>query len=144
MNTTTLNMTTLDGGVIIKKSEGGGSTPPSGGSNVEYLDTSEFALEPTQRQEELFRCALYHKILFDNKEGFRVSGVNAFAWGPEFNAGAFIITAIAIDFSQEVKLGGLSGSSSSTMKEFLFSFGLTQAELDAIPRITKEEFYNLD
>lgn len=36
MNTTTLNMTTLDGGVIIKRGEGGGSapTPPSGGSNL--------------------------------------------------------------------------------------------------------------
>jgi hypothetical protein len=35
MNTTTLNMTTLDGGnVIIKKGQGGGSTPPSGGGNL--------------------------------------------------------------------------------------------------------------
>ena len=41
MNTTTLNMTTLDGGVIIKK-RGSGSTPPSGesASTMEYLDVS--------------------------------------------------------------------------------------------------------
>lgn len=33
MNNTTLNMTTLDGGVIIKKGGGGGTTPPSGGES---------------------------------------------------------------------------------------------------------------
>jgi hypothetical protein len=42
MNVTTLNMTTLDGGVIIKKGGGGGSTPtpPSGGSNWRFFDVS--------------------------------------------------------------------------------------------------------
>lgn len=35
MNTTTLNMTTLDGGVIIKRGGGGTPTPPSGGEVLE-------------------------------------------------------------------------------------------------------------
>lgn len=44
MNTTTLNMITLDGNVIIKKGGGGTPTPPSGGesggSSWRYFDVS--------------------------------------------------------------------------------------------------------
>lgn len=52
MNTTTLNMTTLDGGIIIKRGEGGGSTPPSGGSSWRYFDlkalraNAKYVLDP--------------------------------------------------------------------------------------------------
>lgn len=37
MNTTTLNMTTLDGGVIIKKGGGGGNAPTSGESDWVFM-----------------------------------------------------------------------------------------------------------
>lgn len=56
MNTTTLNMTTLDGGIIIKRGEGGGGTPtpPSGG---DVLEGEYFLAKPNGK---------YKKITFIN------------------------------------------------------------------------------
>lgn len=48
MNVTTLNMTTLDGGVIIKKGGGGTPTPPSGGEGWVYYKFDGKAVENTE------------------------------------------------------------------------------------------------
>ena len=48
--------------------------------------------------------------------------------------------AVCIDFNLVIKYPDWE----VTNKEFLLENGFTQEELDAIPRITKEEFYNLD
>ena len=62
MNTTTLNMTTLDGGVIIKK--GNAPAPPSGGGN---LSPDAIVYEPNgwywRAKEGTYNLSAYYQIL---------------------------------------------------------------------------------
>jgi hypothetical protein len=125
-------MTTLDGGVIIKR--GNAPAPPSGGtseSNIEYLDVSGFPAEV----EPLF---LMFSILakYSTEYGtviatpFMTANINV---GKQFKA-------VMIDFTTQICEMGHIG----TIKDALIAQGITQADLDSIPRITKEEFYTLD
>ena len=142
MNITTLNMTTLDGGVIIKKETA--PAPPSGGesggSNLEYLDVSGLSAE--ERGMISLYLAMYARGVHDDGAGNKsllVASLAAFAngfglveWGKE-------ISAIAIDLSAEVILAGNKMTVSEVFP--LVSGGI---DLASIPRITKEQFYDLN
>jgi hypothetical protein len=137
MNTTTLNMTTLDGGnVIIKRGEGGGSTPtpPSGeSSSIEYLDVSIF---PAEIVGSLFVPYSISARGMSNPDRVFVMP-SAIAIGAIDN---ITIEAVAVDFSlQVIEMGTIS-----TIKDAFIAQGVTQSDFDSIPRITKEQFYSLD
>lgn len=52
--------------------------------------------------------------------------------------------ALAIDFSQEVGMLMDETMQSTTVAQAVLSNGVTQEQIDVIPRITEEEFYNLN
>ena len=144
MNTTTLNMTTLDGGVIIKK--GTAPAPPSGGGSGddgwEYykVDSSFNAL----KEEELsavangvagmlslcyMGCITDGRLLpqpwlgYGNKlQGFKVFGEGAY-W-------------------EMLNSGGLNSFKDLTKEPFLSEFGTTPLLplTNALTPCTKEEF----
>lgn len=151
MNTTTLNMTTLDGGVIIKK--GTAPAPPSGGesggSNVEYLDLSG---------DSPLRDALIQLCYLIKTDGFKierpdssssiergilpVSGLMQFMVDRPYEEYLIFlgsIKAVSIDFNTEIIVSG-----TDTIMPIKDAFTGAEELLDAIPRLTKEQFYSLD
>lgn len=143
MNVTTLNTTTLDGGnVIIKKGGGGTPTPPSGGSNVEYLDLSGV-------EDPLLTLIIgFAPLCKINNDG--TMAVGAPFYGLRFFTGELgtrvtHVKAVGIDLSQrfDIKMG--TEAMNISLIDYLTMMGVaTQADLDAIPRLTKEQFYSLD
>ena len=136
MNTTTLNMTTLDGGVIIKKG-GGGSTPPSGGSTIEYFvyDKGTASAVGTYAQyvkidamEGMLKAVMPYSLV--------VSGIIEQMGGE--------IKAFGVNLNEGVLLVQGDVFRDSTILEALAENGITREKIDAIPRITKEQFYTLD
>ena len=51
------------------------------------------------------------------------------------------IGAVAYNFSKELSL---TDGSQMTMKDYLLANGITEEQISALPRITKEEFYNFE
>jgi hypothetical protein len=129
MNTTTLNMTTLDGGVIIKRGEGGGSTPPSGGeSAMEYWDISA-------NNGILSETALFFLLVKDESEyGINILSVH------NLTTSNINPIAIALDRSIEIVLEGNKMSVGAALD----GFGLADFTQFGWESITKEEFYNLE
>ena len=127
MNTTTLNMTTLDGGVIIKR--GTAPAPPSG-SNVEYWDCS--AQSGIIGEISLFFIQMKYSF---QGAGFVASFVDYkdenFTTPP---------TAISLDRSMLVNLEGTLQS----VGEWLTAFGIDDFTQFGWVQITKEQFYSLD
>ena len=127
MNTTTLNMTTLDGGVIIKKGEGGGSTPPSGGeSTIEYVSVEGKKI--FEWGEALAITAFLVKmptkivpVVLLTLMGETVNDAIAFALDP----------TMEFDFQ----------GTRMTIADFLVSMGV---DLSTYTHLTKEQFYSLD
>ena len=164
MNTTTLNMTTLDGGnVIIKRGESGGSTPPSGGesggSTFEYLDITNVTGMGGQLKFLLlqlsYMCKIPQSALIKDPNNAESSvtihqGVApSSGWvgasvkfdpGTEaFRLALDAVSAMSINFSDTINMRGQV----MTIGETFAMYGV-QAEIDAIPRPTKEQFYTLD
>jgi hypothetical protein len=151
MNTTTLNMTTLDGGnVIIKR--GTAPAPPSGGSTFEYLDITNVTGMGGDLKflllQMAYMCKVPQTFKVDSKtikQGINPAGAfmtMAGAFLPsseEFNIVMNGITAMSVNFSDTINIQGQV----LTIGEMFAMYGV-QAEIDAIPRITKEEFYSLD
>lgn len=142
MNTTTLNMTTLDGGAIIKK--GTAPAPPSGGggdSTIEYLDM-------TNVSSESWMMNLLIVSLFV-KQPITLDGATANTVFPTFQSQTMRgdlmgVNQVAIDFKATIAMSMDGMTQTMTVADFLIQNGATQEKLDALPRITKEEFYNLD
>ena len=131
MNTTTLNMTTLDGGVIIKK--GTAPAPPSGGesggeSAMEYWDVSanvallsEFALfVPWAKTSSEYGIDILSAYNLETKDIQPI--------------------AIALDRDAIIALE----SSKMTVGDFLEASGIPNLTQFGWVRITKEQFYTLD
>lgn len=140
MNTTTLNMTTLDGGIIIKRGEGGGSTPPSEGERV----VSYYSI-PNDADVFIKRMAV---TLATYIKGTLSTGTKCVEMG-----GAFAmrgsdtvhdwVEAVAIEW--DAFYSNVSGTS-LTCKEYLEQIvGISIEEFNQFyPSITKEQFYTLD
>lgn len=197
MNTTTLNMTTLDGGVIIKKGEGGSgatinnqdkvvditengttevvadggftglgkvtintevSRGESGGSTFEYLYITNVAGLGSGVKNLLLQMAYMCKIPktteIQHPNGESYTTLNAgvapgnsvailvgmfFDNAEATNSVMDAVSAISINFSDTINTQGQV----LTIGEVFAMYGL-QANIDAIPRITKEQFYSLD
>lgn len=146
MNTTTLNMTTLDGGnVIIKKGEGGGSTPPSG-SNVEYLDLRGVEAGQLRNFLVAFAANLNVEITEGGLVGAKMAGLT---WGYldimfDTAINPNWAKAISIDLTTNIIQEQDGQQMVMTIRELITALGLNPADIDAIPRITKEQFYSLD
>lgn len=139
MSITTLNMTTLDGGVIIKKEGGGGTTPPSGGESGggdwHYFDVS--GLEGVQKLQAI-QIAMTHKIQGESIENVLgvASVVFPTGFGYMLSVGEEEIKAIGTDYSIEISIG----EQSITIEQSI----TTAPWYGQVPEITKEEFYSLD
>jgi hypothetical protein len=143
MNTTTLNMTTLDGGnVIIKRGEGGGSMPPSGGSNVEYYDVSGLnailaivlAGVSVNVKWDSLGSVDHHPIVIAPM-GMIGLPRKEDGYTPDAN-----ILAVAVD-KTIVMYDRLFGETPISVGDFIEGADI---DLASIPRITKEEFYSLE
>ena len=145
MNTTTLNMATLDGGVIIKK--GTAPAPPSGGesggsgesaSTIEYLDltglaTLQLSYFATSSQE------LHLKMTIQGQEMVAV--------GPAAQLVSQVSSASTIyakiDFDAPIIMVQGTMRQDLKVRDYILS-KVSESDLDAIPRLTKEQFYSLD
>lgn len=149
MNNTTLNMTTLDGGVIIKR--GTAPAPPSGGesggSTIEYLDVSGLGETNESLRNGLVMFADIVKS--KNEEGTFVgvclTGIQMLFGITTNNATTCV--AVAVDFSRHIK--GMGNEEGQAFEMSIFDLlvtmvGTTAEQLDSIPRLTESEFYSLD
>jgi hypothetical protein len=185
MNTTTLNMTTLDGGnVIIKRGEGGGATinnqdkvvditengttevvadggytglgkvtintevSGGGGSNVEYLDLSGGSP---------LRDALVSFCYLIKTSGFNIEHPDSSSWSAGrgiIPAGNLIPTMVGMTYDDysivmdSIKAVAVDFNTEIVMQDVIMPIEVvfTGAEelLNAIPRLTKEQFYTLE
>lgn len=138
MNTTTLNMTTLDGGVIIKK--GTAPAPPSGG---ESASTIEYFVYDKGTASAVGTYAQYVKI--EAMEGMLKAVMPYSPTTSEIQEQmGGEIKAFGVNLNERVLLVQGDVFRDSTILEALAENGITREKIDAIPRLTKEEFYNLD
>ena len=139
MNTTTLNMTTLDGGVIIKKETA--PAPPSGGesgntSNWKYFDTTKATVSEAQKPIIDIIFSIFKESYF----GFTSIACNAPKledWEKKY------VVAMATDFNLKIYHPEITITGIKTIEETIGgvealeqAFGLTE--------ITKEQFYTLE
>ena len=108
-----------------------GGSGEGGGSNVEYLDVRGLGL---LNMEALTVAAVLIKAYIDNS--ISVVPYAIFSTVQEKEAFAF-----AVDFSLEIAVPEFG---TITAKQLLIMQGMPEAELDSIPRITKEQFYDLN
>ena len=145
MNTTTLNMTTLDGGVIIKK--GTSPAPPSGGgaSTIEYLDVS--GLDSASKNQLMMVSLIARTSQFEmmgQVQKSQVIPLSSMLLSISFEPTAYdaysnAVNAIGVDFTMQIKSQSTTGTVFDEVKKMP-----VYEQLDAIPRLTKEEFYTLD
>ena len=135
MNTTTLNMTTLDGGVIIKK--GTAPAPPSGGESGGewiYLDYKKIPEDEWWGGIVLGMC---YTAKLNMGGSIQIRPLNYYlVQGDNINEIAETVVAIAID------RGTLIGS----VEEGLYPLGTIFSSVSNLDDycITKEQFYSLD
>lgn len=111
----------------ITSGSGGGES----GSTIEYLDVSGFPSEPVMF---LSTYSILCRVLGNAREGVLTTAIMM------QNPTVYSIKYIAIDFSLEL----LEGKTKASIKDILIAQGFTQDDIDAIPRLTKEQFYDLN
>ena len=120
--------------------QSGGSGSGSGeASTIEYLDVSEMTDEMSNKKLSLIFLSYLTKYVNNNIVTISGGG-SLFVVANNNDAQLNGVVAIAIDFNAKIVL---EGNTFKTILEYL-SDSFSQEELDSIPRITKEEFYNLD
>ena len=120
---------------VPQSGEGGGES----GSTMEYLDVSG---QSNIGKHIISIYATFVKGYADGVNGY-ATGVPLYSFGLMSSNMFDSISAIAIDFSYVVKWKQGDSITSMTIGESLIKSGITQADIDAVPRITKEEFYTL-
>ena len=145
MNTTTLNMTTLDGGVIIKK--GTAPAPPSGGGEsggglyMKYYDVDAIASSVGVEKQQLLNDLseqlyfIFMLVRLYNPD-IEMGGVMPFYI---YTAGSFnLIKGVGILYGYELSEGGMQFVITPEFIASKLGTPLDQFE------ITEAEFYNLD
>lgn len=109
-------------------------------STTEYLDVSGTS---SLVKASVVQHAIYVKGRVE-AYGAKIVGVTLYTFGAMAENAIEAISAIAIDFAVEtiVEIGG--DLTRQTIKDAVLVNGATQADIDAIPRITKEQFYTLE
>ena len=142
MNTTTLNMTTLDGGVIIKK--GTAPAPPSGesgGSSWRYFDTTKATVTQDSLPIIKMLFPLFKENLNDNLKSILCGAPPLADWEEK------IVLAVATDFNLKIyNLAFTSLEELKTIEEVINGMGGVEGLEQALgfTEITEAEFYNLD
>jgi hypothetical protein len=121
----------------------GGSTPdtPSGESDIEYLDITNAPSEGWL--SILLTCSLFVKQEVKLGENSANSVFPTFQ-SQTMRGDLMGVNQLAIDLNALVALSVNGIVQTMTVAEFLTGAGATQEQLDAIPRITKEQFYDLN
>lgn len=120
---------------------GGGTSE----SNIEYLDVSGLGETNEFLRNSLVLVADIVKS--KNEEGTFVgaclTGIQH-AFGITTN-NATTCVAVAVDFSRHIKCKGDEGALDLSIAELIIMMvGVTQEQLDSLPRLTKEQFYTLE
>ena len=123
---------------------GSGGSGESGGddSSIEYLDVNGFDITDKNSKYAFL-------VMYSNSIKAKTMGYVAFCPSGMYDSMAGMsnidILAVAIDFNLPTNA---FGETLKTTKEYILSFpgdfGFTEEELDAIPRLTKEQFYSLE
>ena len=123
------------------------NTNVEGGGSIEYLDVS--GLGETNESLRNVLAIFADIVKSKNEEGTFVgaclSGIQTL-FGFTTNS-ATTCVAVAVDFSSHIKGVGNEAGQVVEMSFFdvlVTTLGATQDQLDAIPRITKEQFYDLN
>ena len=126
----------------VNFNEGGGSGSGSGeASTIEYLDVSN--MDDNDNKVNLITKS---NIIRIEKDGYIMCTTPTMVLDSTLTIGQLLdyfasaTIAVCIDFNLVHKYP----DGEFTNKELLFEHGFTQEQLDAIPRITKEQFYNLE
>lgn len=123
--------------VNVPQSGGDAPSQPSGGSSIEYLDVSDIDIANGGEKTGTLIATCYHmngELSSVGKFVLPIGQVYVFK-----TSNLTSVKYLAFDFSSKYMAGGMS----FTIKEALLQVGWTEAELDAIPRVTKEEFYTI-
>ena len=137
-----LNIAYLNGaeGMIRRGADEGNGESGGEASSIEYLDVSGIELADTIKIL-LVASAISVKITFQGKIIYMppiIYEVSAVATIEELNS---VAKYLAIDFNL---LTYSPSFGKIKLNDLLVAFGITQEQLDAIPRITKEQFYSLE
>ena len=111
-----------------------------GGSTLEYLDVS--GASPLVK-ESVVKHAVYVKA-FVRAYYTDVVGMTLFGLSEMTDDPIAATSAIAIDFTAEEITGVWGNVVKRTVADAVLLNGATQAEIDALPRISKEQFYDLN
>lgn len=119
----------------------GQATPPSGGgteaSSMEYLDVSGIDIVGGGQKTGNLIALCYHMNGSHSTIGDFILPIGQVYVVKTANLTS--VRYLAFDFSSKVVMGGQTMS----VRETLLTTGWTEAELNAIPRITEEQFYTL-
>ena len=123
--------------------QGGGSGSGSGeASTVEYLDFAN--ADPSLWNGEYWTLQFITASLYSkghDSEGNLFVIPSALVVDEQFgNVFWYQVSCVAIDFNETISFGGVI----ITVKDMFHSSGYTDDKLALIPRITKEQFYNLE
>ena len=117
------------------------ATPPSGGgtetSSMEYLDVSGIDFTGGEQKTGNLIALCYHMNGSHSAIGDFILPIGQVYVVKTANLTS--VRYLAFDFSSKVILQGRTAS----VKETLLTTGWTEEELNAIPRITKEQFYTI-
>lgn len=116
--------------------KGGSSDNGGESSSIEYLDLRNQEYDVV---DPIAKCSQYIKCYFDYGECFVVPGmiIDDFSYA--------VKVGVAIDFNMSVTLGQSNGKFTMTLKEYFVKYhNLSNDVIDAIPRLTKEQFYSLE
>jgi hypothetical protein len=121
----------------------GQATPPSGGgteaSSMEYLDISNTS---DALRVGLVQNACYIRATIPDY-GAEMVGVSAYLVRSMLEGVIENTSAVAIDFSHKVYMKMSGSIQEMTVLQQILQNYVTQEEIDAIPRITEEQFYAL-
>lgn len=129
---------------VVLNAEGGGGSIEGDGSTIEYLDVSgleDLVLGQIPLRAILTSAGYRCKYNHPNGTGINVDLVSQVtSWAEDIFTFEFL--AVEIDFKANYTT---SVTGHPSIEEYLSGMmGVTQGQLDSIPRITKEEFYSLD
>lgn len=141
-----LNIAYLNGaeGMIRR---GGASSGSSGSgednkSNIEYLDIRGWSKPNNKNVVNIVQRSAIVKLKYENYTICTYTA-NIISWSDNTSDVLDIfstVTAIGIDFNLKIKLPDWEG----TIKENLIKMGISEEYLNSLPRLTEEEFYNLN
>ena len=135
-------MNTIKFNTIGTPKASGGNSGGGGGSasTMEYIDVSGAG---DLVKASLVQYACYVKSYIEDYDAYMV-GSTLYILGVMTSNPTKATSAIAIDFSNVFVMKMGDTIQSKTVAEAVLQNGATQADIDALPRITEEEFYTLN